>query len=824
MVLIVGNNTAQILTGSSSADTMSGAGADDILFGGNGTDVLYGDDDPVNGGGGGGGAAVFEFLVNSTTTDNQSAASITSLSGGRFVATWQSLNQDGSGLGVYAQLFDTTGIKIGSEVLVNATTLGHQVTPCVTELTSGNYVIVWRAFTSNTGNTILSQTYDSAGVAIGGETTVGTASGSTMGASRPVVTDLPDGGYAVAWASGGNVGNSNLYVARYDAAGGVVAAPVIIASASGGSDVGVPAITGLAGGGYVVTWMKGIIAASGQSYAQQFDASGVALGPAFAVSTSQLDVGQVEPVTTGLTDGSYVVAWGTESGASLFMRHFSATGVALTATEVVVNAPYLDGGGNQSFTGVSAIAALANGGYVIVWQSNGQDAQNSWGVYAQRFSATDQALGGPFLVNIALTPSQGEATVTATDNGGFVVAWTSAPQDGSGMGVYSIRYDADGHPIAVGDATNSLNDELNGGLGDDQLYGGAGNDALFGNEDNDSMFGGLGTDDLYGGTGNDTGFGGDDGDTVSGGAGNDALTGGLGNDRIDGGTGTDRAIFDGPANAVVSLAITGAQATGYGTDTLLAIENITSGSGNDVLTGSTLANSLLAGDGNDAMFGGFGDDSLIAGNGNDFLTGGAGNDRLYGGTGNDRAFFTVVSNVAVNLQIVVAQTTGNGTDTLVGIEHLSSGSGNDTLTGNGLANGLNSSSGNDVIYGGSGNDTLSAGGGMDTLTGGVGNDAFVFSTAPGATNTDVIADFNVIADTIRLENAVFAGLAPGTLVVSAFAANATGLAGDASDRIIYDMTTGKLYFDADGDAGGARVQFATLSGLPMLTLADFLII
>jgi RTX calcium-binding nonapeptide repeat (4 copies) len=824
MVLIVGNSTAQILTGSSLADTISGAGADDVLFGGDGIDVLYGDDDPINGGGGGGGAAVYEFLINTTTADSQNAASVTSLSDGRFVATWQSLNQDGSGLGVYAQLFDASGIKIGNEVLVNTTTFSQQVTPCVTELTGGNYVIVWRSFSSNTGSTIFSQTYGTAGAAIGGETTVGTVAGSTQGASRPVVTDLQDGGYAVAWASGGNVGNSHVYVARYDASGGVVAAPVIIASASGGNDVGVPAITGLAGGGYVVTWMNGIIAASGLSYAQQFDAAGVALGPAFAVSTGVIGADQVEPVTTGLSDGSYVVAWGSETGASVFVRHFSATGIALTPTEVMVNAPYLDGGGNMSFTGVPAIAALTGGGYVVVWQSLNQDAVNSWGIYAQRFSATDQAVGGPFLVNIALTPSQVEATVTASDNGGFVVAWTSAPQDGSGMGVYSIRYDADGNPIAVGDVTNSRNDELNGGLGDDQLFGGAGNDALFGDEDNDALFGGTENDDLFGGVGNDTGLGGDGADTVRGGSGNDALTGGLGDDSIDGGLGLDRAFYDGTANAMVDLSLTGAQVTGYGTDTLIGVENITSGSGNDVLTGSTLANSLLAGLGNDTLKGGFGADSLFGGDGTDALTGGAGNDRMDGGLGSDRAFFTSATGVIVSLGIVVGQVTGEGTDTLVNIEHLSSGSGNDTLTGNTLANSLSASSGQDAIFGGGGNDTLSGGAGTDTLTGGLGNDAFVFNTALGATNVDVIADYNVVADTIRIENAIFTGLAAGVLGVTAFVANATGLAADASDRIIYNTATGQVYFDADGNLGGARIQFATLSTMPLVTQADFLVI
>ena len=62
------------------------------------------------------------------------------------------------------------------------------------------------------------------------------------------------------------------------------------------------------------------------------------------------------------------------------------------------------------------------------------------------------------------------------------------------------------------------------------------------------------------------------------------------------------------------------------------------------------------------------------------------------------------------------------------------------------------------------------------------------------------------------------------LTAAAFVANATGLAGDASDRIIYETGTGNLFFDADGTGVGARVQFAVLNPGLSLTNTDFLVI
>ncbi len=106
------------------------------------------------------------------------------------------------------------------------------------------------------------------------------------------------------------------------------------------------------------------------------------------------------------------------------------------------------------------------------------------------------------------------------------------------------------------------------------------------------------------------------------------------------------------------------------------------------------------------------------------------------------------------------------------------------LTGNELIN---------IVTGNAGANVLNGGGGVDTLTGNAGNDIFEFNTALAPTNVDVITDFAVVNDTMRLENAIFTGLAAGTLNADAFHVGTA--AADAEDRIIYNKTTGALYFD-----------------------------
>jgi Ca2+-binding RTX toxin-like protein len=126
-----------------------------------------------------------------------------------------------------------------------------------------------------------------------------------------------------------------------------------------------------------------------------------------------------------------------------------------------------------------------------------------------------------------------------------------------------------------------------------------------------------------------------------------------------------------------------------------------------------------------------GNDTMIGGADDDYLDGGLGDDLLDGGSGWDRATYapSATGGVVVDLNIVgVAQATGQGNDTLIGIEHVSGTIFNDILTGDGGDNwiwgGSNGSgvTGNDILSGGGGNDLIQVGTGTHTLSGGTGTD------------------------------------------------------------------------------------------------------
>ncbi len=266
----------------------------------------------------------------------------------------------------------------------------------------------------------------------------------------------------------------------------------------------------------------------------------------------------------------------------------------------------------------------------------------------------------------------------------------------------------------------------------------------------------------------------------------------------------------------------------------------------DTLFGLDGNDRLEAGAGNDTLDGGAGNDTLSGGGGKDTLEGGGGkdlfqtagrSDRSFGGTGNDRFVLaetdvaghfdggagrgdridaSALTSLAVTIDLGAGTYTDRGlTFDLLAVEHAAGGQRNDRITGSNASNTLDGQGGKDILNGGEGNDRLSGGAGQDT---------FVFTTALGTANIDVIKGFSTADDTIRLDDAVFAGLTRGILDAGAFIANVRGIATSDTHRIAYETDTGRLFFDADGAGGAARIQFATLSPGLDLTSADFAVI
>ena len=329
-------------------------------------------------------------------------------------------------------------------------------------------------------------------------------------------------------------------------------------------------------------------------------------------------------------------------------------------------------------------------------------------------------------------------------------------------------------------------------------------------------------------------------DSIFGLGGNDILDGGAGADMMSGGDGNDVYFIDNAGDTITDT-------KGYdvvnsyrsytmkiGLETLALI-------GDDPVNGTGTGNNddITGNDSNNVLMGLAGSDQLAGNGGNDTLDGGLGADYMEGGAGNDIYVVNDINDVAdetsflsngidlVNAGISYALDSELENLTLTGNAALA-GTGNEinnVINGNNGNNVLNGLAGIDNLVGNGGNDTLSGGLGKDSLTGGVGQDKFLFDAAAGINNADTITGYIAADDTITLENAIFTKFTvTGAINASNLVAKASPVAADANDYLLYNTTTGVLSYDANGNAAGAAVQFATLTGAPALTAADFLIV
>jgi len=338
----------------------------------------------------------------------------------------------------------------------------------------------------------------------------------------------------------------------------------------------------------------------------------------------------------------------------------------------------------------------------------------------------------------------------------------------------------------------------------------------------DRISGGSGADILRGYAGNDLLRGNGGNDTLRGDQGNDTLDGGLGSDALAGGAGNDTYVRNSTGDVVV-------EGVGAGIDTVQSALTCTlsanveklmlTGAGAIDGTGNVLDNTLAGNSGDNVLDGGVGNDTLAGGAGNDTYACNATGDVVTerADAGIDTVRSSVTSTLSANVEKLV----------LIGAGAID-GAGNtldNTLSGNSGNNALAGGTGNDTLSGAAGNDTLSGGNGKDSLAGGAGQDVFRLASLPGASNADQIADFNVVDDRIKLDNAIFDELAlAGPLNAANFRANLTGTAVDGNDYVLYDTDSGRLFYDADGSGTGAKLLVATLAGLPALTAADLWVV
>ncbi len=388
-------------------------------------------------------------------------------------------------------------LPAGDDFVANTETSGSQVEPDIAGLAGGRFIVTWQDNGTGDGNgsAIRGRLFDADGnpVSVGGSNgdfVINTETPLNQLSTR--VADLESGGFVVTWWDGGtgDGDGSAIRVRMFDADGhpttvnGSTADFVVNTSVLDNQVF--PCVTGLAGGGFVVTWTD-IGTADGSERASRgrmFDANGnpVNVGGStddFVINTETLG-SQDLPEVAALNNGGFVVIWtdlgtGDGSGAAVRGRIFDANGnpvsVGASTDDFVINTE------TQGEQNATSVTGLIGGGFVVTWVDSGTGDGSESAIRGRLFDANGNpvSVGGntdDFVINTETADFQFHPNVTALNGGGFVVAWQDrGTGDGSDNAIRARAFDADGNPVSIGEGTDDsvINTEIPGDQSDPRV-------------------------------------------------------------------------------------------------------------------------------------------------------------------------------------------------------------------------------------------------------------------------------------------------------------------------------------------------------------------
>jgi hypothetical protein len=371
-----------------------------------------------------------EFQVNTYTTGNQDFADVASDAQGNFVVVWDGAVESN----VSGQRYDSAGEAIGDEFQVNTYTTGGQAQAAIASAPDGRFVVVWwgqHGGAQDPAN-VFGRRYDSAGTPIGNEFLVNTY--LTGNQDFPQVAVAADGRFVVVWSSVSQDGSfEGVFGQRFDS-NGVALGPEFQVNVFTNGSQWAQKVASDASGNFVVVWSSRQDGSLQAVMARRYDGTGAPLTGEFLVNTYTTRA-QVARAVEADSSGNFVVLWESRQqdgdGWGIFAQRYDSTGVPVGG-EVQVNTTTT---GDQR----SGDLALAeNGSVVAVWQSD--VGESGIGIFGQRFDSTGAPAGAEFQVNSYTPSDQLGAAVAGDPEEGFVVVWQSEGQDGAGDGVFGQRF------------------------------------------------------------------------------------------------------------------------------------------------------------------------------------------------------------------------------------------------------------------------------------------------------------------------------------------------------------------------------------------------
>ncbi|MGE0503572.1 MAG: DUF5801 repeats-in-toxin domain-containing protein [Rhizobiaceae bacterium] len=316
-----------------------------------------------------------QFTVSSATSTNSMNPSVAALADGGFVVTWNRSFGAPDGEELFARVYESNGTP-GAEIEVNTTTAGNQLLSSVIGLPDGDFLVVWDTDLGGGNREIMARRFNADGSPEGGEFQVNdTLAGID---SNVVAATLEDGSYVIAWSSAQGDPDGYGVRARHFSADGTPTGVEFVVNTTTAEEQSVPSIAALADGGFVVAWRIELGGADFDIRAQRFAADGTPVDGEISVNVPNTFPFQQNPNVTGLADGGFVVTWesSNEDGNSygVFGQRFDAGGQPV-GEQFQLNTT--TAGSQMQNGGSPSIVELADGSIAVVWSSQPAVTANS---------------------------------------------------------------------------------------------------------------------------------------------------------------------------------------------------------------------------------------------------------------------------------------------------------------------------------------------------------------------------------------------------------------------------------------------------------------
>jgi RTX calcium-binding nonapeptide repeat (4 copies) len=435
----------------------------------------------------GGAPSGAEFQVNTTQDNDQTAPAIAMDMNGNFVVTWVSDRQDGGGTGVFAQRFDATKQPLGAEFRVNTSTDGDQAAPAVAMDRNGNFIVVWESQGKADRNTmgedqsgkgIFAQRYDATGNKLGKEFRVNTTTDNDQ--SHPAIGLNASGEFVIAWESAGQDGDGQgVFAQTFDRSGNPTGQEFQVSSEVKHDQTN-PTVAIEPMGNFEIAWQDDRRDGSGSGiYLKRFTGNGNPRGDEFRVN-QQTKGDQINPTLGADSQGNLTITWASrnqdDDGYGIYARHYSPNGAA-SSDEFRVNTE------QRNDQTEPAIAVNGVGDFVVTWVSDNQDGDNQ-GIFAQQYSTNAPVVTDGIEGNDRSNRLRGTLGADQINGlGGNDQLYGRAGNDQLVGGTGNDHlYGGKGNDILRGGVGR---DRLEGGNGEDTLYGDSDADRLIGGNGRD---------------------------------------------------------------------------------------------------------------------------------------------------------------------------------------------------------------------------------------------------------------------------------------------------------------------------------------------------